>query len=53
MKAPAQPVQRGYTDAQGRKTADAPPAWPFGTVRPPSKAQMQRDALAAMEPAPF
>ena len=33
-KAPAGPA--GFTGADGRKTADAPPGWPFGTESPPA-----------------
>ena len=39
------PEPRGYTDAAGRKTPDAPPGWPFGTT---SRAQMRAEALDAL-----
>jgi hypothetical protein len=42
-----------YTLPNGMKAKNAPANWPFGRVKPPSKAQMQRDALKNAEPAPF
>lgn len=43
----AKPAPRGFTDAQGYKTADAPKRWPFGMLRsslPPPRPM--RGALA-------
>ena len=37
----------------GVKLPNTPPTWPFGTTRPPTAAQMQRDMLKRIEPAPF
>lgn len=41
----------GYTDPQGRRLPSAPPAWPFGTVTPPTPQQLRDVELNRAEDA--
>lgn len=34
-----------HTNPDGTKKKDAPPGWPFGTVIPPTKKQLQQQIL--------
>jgi len=34
-----------HTNPDGTKSKDAPPCWPFGTVKPPTKKELQDQIL--------
>jgi hypothetical protein len=40
-----------HTNPDGTKKKDAPPSWPFGTVKPPTKKQLQQQVINESEPA--
>lgn len=40
-----------HTNPDGTKKKDAPLGWPFGTVKPPTKKQLQQQVIDESEPA--
>jgi len=42
-----------HTQPDGKKSPTAPQQWPFGTIKPPTKKQLQDDLLKQAPAAPF